>query len=621
MAWPSTAAPRRRVRLTRKNGPKSGLSRTGQAVGRWVHQVATTIRTPSTTLLATSLATSLAISLTTSLALAGCRSSAPAANPAALPKGGELVASIRTDPPSYNRYVANHAATEVVTLLTQAPLVRVNRANDELEPWLASSWTTTPDGLTYTLTLREGVSFSDGQPLTADDVLFSFRVAYDPKLSSPLASSVTVNGRPLDVSKVDARTLTIRFPEPFAPGLRVLDTLPILPRHKLEPALTAGEFAQAWSPSKPLADLAGLGPFVLAEHVSGQRLVFERNPHYFRTDPGGVRLPYLDRLRLTIVPDQNTEALRLEAGEIDLMTNGDIRPQDHAAFRRLADQGRLTLTEVSVGLDPDFLSFNLRPARLAARRAPWIARREFRQAISCGVDRQAIVDIVYLGAAAPIYGPITPGNRRWHAPITPACAGDRAKARTLLQAAGLTDRNGDGMLEDAANTPARFSVITQAGHLRERVSSVLQDQLRQLGVSVDIVSLDPGGIFKRWQSGDYDAIYFGLQASSTDPALNPDFWLSTGPYHFWNPAQKAPATPWEQRIDELMRQQAAAARLEERQRAFAEVQRIMGDELPSIYFVATRITLATSPRVRNATPAPQIPQLLWSADTLAAAPR
>jgi peptide/nickel transport system substrate-binding protein len=134
-----------------------------------------------------------------------------------------------------------------------------------------------------------------------------------------------------------------------------------------------------------------------------------------------------------------------------------------------------------------------------------------------------------------------------------------------------------------------------------------------------VVPLDPPGLFKRWQAGDYDAIYFALQASSTDPALNGELWLSSGPLHFWNPSQPTPATPWERRIDELMHVQATDMNLARRQQAFAEVQKILGEELPSIYFVAPRVTLATSARVMNPTPAPQIPQLLWSADTLASA--
>ena len=103
----------------------------------------------------------------------------------------------------------------------------------------------------------------------------------------------------------------------------------------------------------------------------------------------------------------------------------------------------------------------------------------------------------------------------------------------------------------------------------------------------------------------------------TDPWVNPEFWLSSGGFHLWNPNQTKPGTRWEARIDTLMREHAGETDLERRRQAFAEVQRIFATELPSIYFVAPRVTIATSPRVMNPTPAPQIPQLLWSADTLA----
>lgn len=558
------------------------------------------------------------------LGTVSCRGSERAASPArsgSPARGGALVASTRSEPATYNRFAPNgaHAAIELVASLTQARLVRVNRVNDELEPWLAEKWSLGADGVSYTVTLRDGVAFSDGQPLSSADVLFSFRAAYDPAVQSALDSALRIGGRPLDVTALDARTVVIRFPSPFAPGLRLVENLPILPKHKLEAALADGTFASAWSPATPLAEIVGLGPFVLTEHVAGQRLVFARNPHYFRKDSAGVQLPYLDKLTLAVVPDQNTEALRLEASEIDLMANADIRPQDHAAFRRLADQGRLKMVDVGIGLDPDFLSFNLRDDRGRKATAPWLRRKEFRQAISCGVDREAIVNAVYLGAAVPIYGPVSPDNRRWFSATTPGCTFDRAQARKRLAAIGLSDRDGDGVLDDGGGKAVRFSIMTQAGHLRERVSAVLQEQLRQIGIAVDLVALDPGGLFKRWSAGDYDAAYFGLQASSRDPALNPDFWTSAGPFHFWNPGQAKPATPWEARIDELMHEHAIASDLARRQQAFAEVQRIIGDELPSIYFVAPRVTVATTLRVAGATPALQIPHLLWNADSLAVA--
>lgn len=529
--------------------------------------------------------------------------------------GGELIASIRSEPGTYNRYVDPSAQAELLDLLTNARLVRVNRATDQVEPWLAESWTQSDDGRTYTLRLRPNVSFSDGVPFTSADVLFSFRVLYDPRVESALATAMRPGGQPLQVSAPDASTVVVRVPVPFAPALRLLDNLPILPKHKLEAALDAGRFAEAWGPSRPLSDMAGLGPFVLTEHVSGQRLVFSRNPQYWRRTEGGTRLPYLDKLNVLIIPDQATEALRLQAGETDLMTNGDLRPEDAAGFGRLSKQGRIQLIDAGTGLDPNMLWFNL---STDSPRQRWFGARAFRQAISYAVDRQAIVNAVYLGAASSISGPVSPGNRTWYSPSVPAYAYDPAKARALLASIGLADRNGDGTIDDEAGTPVRFSILTQKGHtIRERTAAVLQEQLRRAGITVDVVLLDPGGMLQRWQRRDYDTIYFTGQASSTDPAMNTDFWLSSGSFHFWNPGQKVPASDWERRIDELMLQQASAATLAERQRLFADVQRIMTEELPAIYFVAPRVTLAVSTRVVNPVPAPQIPQLLWSADTLA----
>jgi len=537
----------------------------------------------------------------------------------ALARGGSIIGSMRSDARSYDRYVEKSAGTDLVTLLTQAPLVRVNRATDELEPWLAESWTASADGRTYTLKLRS-MTFSDGEPFTSADVVFAFEAIYDERVKSSLKSSLEVDAQPLQVSAPDASTVVITFPAPFGPGLRILDNLPILPKHKLGAALAAGTLAESWTPGQPLDTVAGLGPFVLRDHASGERLEFVRNPHYFRRDARGTPLPYLDSLTMVIVADQTTESLRLQGGETDLMANGEVRAQDYTAFKQLERQGRVRLHDVGIGLDPDTLWFNLSPAGRPTPGRALLANKAFRQAISYGVDRQAIVDTVYLGAAVPIFGPITPGNRRWYVEGTPAPVHDPAKARALLEALDLKDRDGDGLREAADRTPVRFSMLTQAGHLRGRTAEALQAQLKALGIGVDLVPLDPPGIFRRFSAGDYDSIYFGTQASSIDPAMNLDFWLSRGDSHLWNPAQPAPSTEWERRIDDLMAQQVHALEPATRRGLLQQVQQILGDELPAIYFVAPRVTVATSPRVLNPTPVAQLPQLLWSADTLAVAP-
>ena len=245
------------------------------------------------------------------IAVACRRQPAPAGSETV--NGGELIASLRSEPANYNRYFDASAAADVVALLTQARLVRVNRATDALEPALAESWEASPGGRSQTLKLRKGVTFSDGAPFTSADVLFSFAVAYDAP-GSQLEESITAAGQRLDVTAPDATTVIVTFPTPFAPGIRLLDNLPILPRHKLEPAFRAKTIQKAWTASTPLSEIVGSGPFVLSEHVAGQRLVFTRNPHYWRRDQHQKPLPYLDRLTIEIIPDQNAEALRLESG-------------------------------------------------------------------------------------------------------------------------------------------------------------------------------------------------------------------------------------------------------------------------------------------------------------------
>ena len=545
-----------------------------------------------------------------------CRADSPDDRAGNALRGGELVASLRSFPKNFNRFFEPTAPGDLMSLLTQGRLVRVNRATDALEPALAESWQQAPDGA-YTLRLRPGLKFSDGVPMTAADVLFSFAVAYDDEPRSVLGPALRVAGKPLEVSSSDPQTVTIRFPQPFAPGVRILDNLPILPKHKLEAAFQAGTIETAWTAATPVSEIVGLGPFVLTEHVAGQRMVFSRNPHYWRRGDRGVPLPYLDKLTIEFVPEQNAEALRLESSAIDLMSNADIRPDDYARFKALSEQGRLKLLDVGVALDANLLWFNLRPIA-GADPKPWLRTKEFRQALSYGVDRQAFANTVYLGAAVPVFGPVTSGNHTWYSASAPTYPYDPAKARQLLAAAGLSDKDGDGQLEDTSRRLVRFSVLLQSGHTtRERSVAVLQEQFRRLGVGLDVVGLDPPSIIKRWLSGDYDSIYHGFQASSTDPAMSLDFWYSAGSNHFWNPNQPKPETEWEARIDDLMRQQVAANDLAERQRLFAEVQRVFGEHLPALYFVAPRVNVAFSPRVVNVTPAALIPQLLWSADTLA----
>ncbi|AMY12799.1 putative ABC transporter-binding protein precursor [Luteitalea pratensis] len=530
----------------------------------------------------------------------------------------EIVATLRSEPRSLNRLLAGDRASLVVSQLIHEPLVRVNHLTQAIEPALASSWTTLDDGRRVRLVLRTGVRFSDGSAITADDVVFSLAAVYDPRLASPLVDSLTVNGAPITAHAIDAHTVELRYPAPYGPGVRPLHGLPILPRPRYARLVADGTLAEAWTPTATPAGMVGAGPFVLERHEPGIAVHLARNPHYWRMSEDGTRLPRADRLRLDIVPSQDAEMLRLRGGDVDLIT-AELRADDLPEARALAADGRLQLFELGPSLDADMLWFNLRPPspggeRSSEDRRAWLRRRELREAISHAVDRGSFINAVYRGAGVQVSGMITPGNHAWHAadisprPFSLAMAGEQ------LDRIGVRDRNGDGVREDVYNTPATFTLLVQQGHTaRQRAAVVLQEALARIGLKVEIASLDARGLQERMANGTYDAIYHALPGSDTDPSGLMEFWLSSGRFHLWNPAQAAPGTKWEQELDLLMTRQLSMIDASERQRTVMLAQKVLDQELPVIVFAVPRVTIATSARLTHVAPGLLAPQVLWNA--------
>ena len=344
-------------------------------------------------------------------------------------RGGQIVASVRGEPRSFNRFVVADLTSVLVAELTQGRLVRINRNTFELEPWLAETWEASPDGRTYTMHLRPGVTWSDGTPFTSADVLFSVKAVFDPKVESVLAGALMVAGQPIRATAPDPHTVVFTYAGPSGPGVGLLNNLTILPKHKLEAALNAGTLATAWDSKTPLAEMVGTGAFVLREYQPGQRLVLDRNPRYWRKAADGEALPYLDRLVLEMVPEQNAELLRLQSGSTDL-TYTELRSEDYVAARRGEEEGRLKVIELGVAPDAEAFWFCLKPeAKKADPRFAFVQKLEFRQALSHAVDRENFAETVFQGLAVPIWGPLTPGNRQWFWPDVPRYQPDQARAR------------------------------------------------------------------------------------------------------------------------------------------------------------------------------------------------
>lgn len=525
----------------------------------------------------------------------------------------ELAATLRSEPGSLNRMLARDRASLVVGQLIHEPLVRLNHVTQSLEPALAASWTVTDDGRRVRLALRQGLRFSDGTSLTADDVVFSIGAVYDERVSSPLADSLRVNGQPITATAVDPATVELEYPAPFGPGLRPLHALPILPRRLYAGLVANGTLDTAWTVDAPPSGMVGAGPFHLERHEPGVAVHLVRNPHYWRVADNGERLPRANRLHLYIVPSQDAEMLRLRAGQVDLMT-AELRPDDLPEARALAAQGQLQLFELGPSLETDMLWFNLGPKAPGGDKRSWLRRRELREAISHAVDRTTFINAVYRGAAIQVSSVITPGNHAWHAAEIAPRPYSLEVAGQLLDGIGVRDRNGDGVREDIYNAPARFTLLAQQGHtVRQRAALVLQEALAKVGLQVEIASLDARSLQTRQLEGSYDAMYHALPGSDTDPSGLMEFWLSSGRFHLWNPGQAVAGTKWEAELDSLMTRQLSMTDPEQRRQTVVQAQKLLDVELPVIVFAAPRVTIATSARLTHVTPGLLAPQVLWNA--------
>ena len=540
--------------------------------------------------------------------------------------GGTLVTAIGQEPRSFNRIVSSDTATADVTDRIFADLIHINRETQRVEPSLAKSWEFSPNGRTLTMHLREGVLFSDGHPFTVEDVLFTFQLIYDPKINSPQADQLKINGQPFDLRKVNDSTLEFTFVHPSGGIERAFDSIFMLPKHKLESVYRAGNFASAWSMSSSPEDIVGLGPFKFSRYTPGQRVELERNPYYWKIDARKQRLPYLSRLVLMIIPNRETQFLNFKSGDLDILNQ--LRAEDYSALLRDANPQGIVVKDLGPNLGSELLWFNqnraLNPKThrplVSSPKLDWFTNIRFRQAISYAIDRKSIVDLIYLGRATVSYGPLTISNKFWYNPSIKQYPYDVALAKRLLSDAGFRFATTKGQLQllDKASHPVRFSLITNAGNReREKIGAVVQNDLEKIGIRVDFTPLEFSSLIARiMESFDYDACLLGPTNIDTDPSGQMNLWLSSAPNHQWFPSQKKPASAWEGRLDELMLAQSETSSNDQRKKDFDEVQWIVSEQVPFIYLVSRDVLVAAKRRVGNFRPTILDHHTLWNSEQL-----
>lgn len=513
---------------------------------------------------------------------------------AAAQSGGELRFSIQSEPKTFDPMLADDDSSETIRYLTGGFLIRLNRQTQTLEPELATSWKVTNGGQIISFELRKNVVFSDGTPFSADDVAYTMRTLMDPNLHSPTADPFrSVEGQ----VKIDVKSPTaivLQFPGPVANLEELFDSVAIV------------------SAKSPHRDVAGLGPFVVAEHKAGSSIVLRRNANYWKRDAAGKPLPYLDSVHLDIQQNRDLEMLRFRRGEIQLINT--IAPD---AFDRLAADMRSAAHDAGPSFDTEQMWFNqVASAPIPDYKKAWFRSQNFRRAVSQAINRADMCRIAFAGHAQPAAGMISPANHFWfNAKLRPEETDVPGALKRLADDGFHLDKD---VLRDRDGHAVEFSIITNAGNkVRERLAVMMQDDLARIGIRLNVVTLDfPSLIDRISHSFNYEACLLGLVNVDLDPSTQMNVWLSSASNHQWNPEEKTPATPWEVEIDRLMRAQASTNDNKQRKEYFDRVQEIVADQAPFIYLVNKNALSAVSPTVRNAAPVVLRPQTYWNIDSL-----
>jgi peptide/nickel transport system substrate-binding protein len=548
--------------------------------------------------------------------------------------GGRFVIGQISGPRTFNVMMANETSSTDITGLLYTSLAGFDNETQQAVPALAKSWDVAPDGLTWTFHLRRGAKFSDGQPITSADVLFGFELAYDETLHPSVQDLLIMNGRRFEVTAPDSHTVVIKTPASNGMLVSLASSVPVMPKHVLEPVFRAGGFASAYSVSTPPDQIVTSGPFRVAQYLPGEKTVVTRNPYYFGVDQENRRLPYLNEVVFLVVPDQDAADLKFRSAEIDGLDQ--VKPENYVWYEQNQQAGHFTLYDTGPGLSTNYFWFNLNKVRKAtpgkrlgepqvgALKYSWFNNVLFRRAVSMAVDRDAMIPSAFFGEAVKNWSQQTAGSKAWYNPDVVRYDHNLEESRRLLASLGWRDRDADGFLEDQTGQPVAFSLKTNSeNRLRVSMANFIRDDLAKVGIKVTLAPQDFNTIITNIRDDfQYDAVLLGLQTGvPPDPGMGQNVWRSSGRTHNWNAQQPKPETPQEARIDHLMDVIVGSAEMTARLAAWREIEAIVNEQAWLIWLPTQIWKLPVSNRFENLRPSPIPHRILWNIDRVFVKPR
>jgi peptide/nickel transport system substrate-binding protein len=432
---------------------------------------------------------------------------------------------MQADPTALDPHKSSLTALFHVTEQIYSALLRLK---PDLTPEgdLAEKWEITPDGKTYTFTLRPGLKFHNGRPLVAADIKYSLERLADPATASPLASRLASMDK---VETANENVLVVTLKKPDASFLTNL-------AHPSAVAVPNEEVARHGDLTKVAV---GTGPFKLKEYVPNTRIVLERNPDYWDSPK-----PYVDGMELTLVPDDTARSAALRTGTVDLI--------EYAPLKDIP----ILKADSSLALAGD-QNTNIRFIALNTTRKPF-DNLKVRQAIAAAVDRTATTGPTVFGQGMPTVGLFPPGY--WAALEMKVPPPDVTRAKQLLAEAGY---------------PSGFTATIQSWSQYSFLSNaalVVQEQLRQVGITTDVDLQESAAYLQNYLDNNFD-----LSVTGTSAYVDPnDIFLGN-----FQTGVRGNATRYSNpQVDKLILDGIATTDLESRKKIYLELQRILLDEVP-----------------------------------------
>ncbi len=529
------------------------------------------------------------------------------------------------DPKTFN-YAFNQEFPHVF-LFTAEGLTTLNGITGKIEPALAESWEISADKKHIVFTLREGLKWSDGEPLTADDVIFTYEdVIFNKQIPTDWKDGLKIgkSGAFPKLQKIDNRRVEFILPEPFAPFIFAnsggsSNSIAILPKHALLPTVKSKDanghpaFLSTWGTDTDPSKIIVNGSYKIESYAPSQRVVFRRNPYYWRKDSQGNQLPYVERIVWQIIESTDTAILQFRSGGLDIV---QVTPENFSLLKHEEKRGKFTIYNGGPSFGTNFLAFNLNKGRrkngfpvINPIKSRWFNNLAFRQAVAYAIDRQTMLNNVFRGIGVLQNSPIEIQSPYYLNQEKGLKVYDYnpEKAKKLLLNAGFkyNDRN---QLLDADGNRVRFTLLTNAENkTRALMGAQIQQDLSKIGMTVDFNPIAFNTLTDKMSNTlDWECYLLGL-VGGIEPNDGANVWLPEGGLHTFNQKPQATQEPligwevadWEAEIGRLYIEAARELDDAKRKEIYAETQRLSQENLPYVYLVTALSLAAVRDRIQN----------------------